>query len=339
MARTLTGKLRALTVLACVSCVVSIAANPRVARADSEETREEAKRLFAQGSTAFLAKKYAEALEDLRASYKLVPSPNSGLLIARCLRELNRRVEAVDMYATVAADARRRAADGDVKYTQTADVAVAEGAAIRATLGTVRVRVAHPAPGSTVEIDGEARPATESEIVVLHAPGDVTVKLKPKTGAEQSQRATVAAGGDVRMEFTPPAGAVPTPAPLPVEPTHVLAPAEGEPPGWTMPAALSGLGVAVIGTGIFIGFRVKSDEIYDGLKQRCGSFGCGPEDQPTADEGKRYQTIADVGLVVGIVGAASAVAFLIYRAYGPRTTAGALPARTFLTADGVRANF
>src|SRR5215475_5968624 len=108
-----------------------------------EEPRDEARRLFSQGSSEYVAHRYADALEHLRASYKLVPSPNSGLLIARCLRELGRPVEAVAAYDAAATEARR-----DSKYEKTAEAATQEGAALRATLGTVRVRVAHPPAGS-----------------------------------------------------------------------------------------------------------------------------------------------------------------------------------------------
>jgi hypothetical protein len=348
MATTGSGKLRALVIV--LACAIPVSLSPTTARAETEEVREEAKRLFAQGSTAFLARRYADALVDLRASYKLVPSPNSGLLIARCLRELNRRVEAVEMYTAVAVDARRRAADGDAKYAQTAEVASTEGAVVRATLGTIRVRVARPPPGSLVEIDNAATPVTDAEIVVLHPPGDVTVKFKPRAGAEQSQRATVAAGGEVRMEFTPAAEAASGPSsgpgagsePAP-RPDVVVAPAEGEPASWMLPAALVAGGVALVGGGIFAGFGLKSESTYNDLAAKCLPLGCGDEDRALADEGKRDQTIANVGLVVGIVGAASAITFLLVRAYGPRTArsagAGATWPRFVVTAGGVGGTF
>jgi len=342
MARTGSSSIRALLLAFAIAVPASFVPTP--ARADTEDVRdrEEAKRLFAQGSASFLARRYADALVELRASHKLVPSPNSGLLIARCLRELNRRVEAVEMYGTVAADARRRASEGDAKYGQTADVASTEGASVRATLGTIRVRVAHPPPGAQVEIDSVASPATDAELVVLHPPGDVTVKLKPRTGAEQSQRATVVAGGEVRMEFTPAEATAPAPPP-PNDPTTrpdtVVRPAEGEPPSWTLPAALVAGGVALVGTGLFVGFGLKSDAIYTDLSAKCGALGCGTEDRALADEGKRDQTIANVSLAVGIVGAASAISFLLVRAYGPRTTGAARAPRLVVTAGGVSGTF
>jgi hypothetical protein len=314
-----------------------VLAAPRVAYAQTEDAREEAKRLFAQGSAAFLAKRYSEALESLRVSYKLVPSPNSGLLIARCLRELNRPVDAVEMYDSVAADARRRANEGDTKYGQTAEVATAEGGAVRATLGTVRVRVARAPAGSRVEIDGGVgMPVGEGDVVVLHPPGEVRVKLKPRAGAEQSQRATVVAGGEVRVEFaTAEVGAAP-----PVEPPAVVPPKagdkEGEPPSWTLPAALVGGGLALAGTGLFIGFGLKSQSTYDELERTCGRAGCGADQRTRADEGKRDQTIANVGLAVGITGAAATIAILLVRAYSPRAGGAAAAA---LSRGALRVDF
>lgn len=342
--------------LVAVAAALPVAMTPVTARAQSTsspqaEDAAEAKRLFSLGSSAFLARRYGEALEDLRASYKLVPSPNSGLLIARCLRELNRRVEAVEMYGAVAADARRRAADGDGKYAQTADVATSEAAAVRATLGTIRVKVVRPGPGSLVVIDGSASPASESELVVLHAPGDVTVRFKPRAGAEQSQRATVTAGNEVRMEFTAPAE--PTVSPSPPSPPSAgngaprgstAATAPSEPAAWTLPAALVSTGIAIAGGGVFIGFGLSSEGKYADLEKKCQSAaGCGSTaDREDADAGKRDQTIANVGLAVGITGAAAAITFLLVRAFGPRTSTASPSSpssRVFVTAGGVSGAF
>jgi hypothetical protein len=326
---------------------------PRTAYAQSEDSREQARRLFGQGSSELVAKRYAEALEHLRVSYKLVPSPNSGLLIARCLRELNRPAEAVEMYSVVAVDARRRAADGDPKYQQTADAAASEGAAVRATLGTIRVRVSRPPPGSTVEIDGAAIPVTDTEIVVLHTPGEIAVKFRPRVGPEQSQRATLAAGADVLMEFVgPPRAAASEPsssgsasasasAPTAASPavvTPVNPPgANGEPPAWTLPATLVAGGVALVGAGIFVGFGLQSESIYKDLEKKCGAAGCTAADRSMADDGKRAQTIAAVGFAVGVVGVASMITFLLVRAYAPRT-ALATPT-VYATAGGLGGTF
>lgn len=336
-----------------VATAFPVVMTPAVAHAQSSsatqaEDAAEAKRLFGEGSAAFLAKRYAEALVGLRASYKLVPSPNSGLLIARCLRELNRRVEAVAMFQTVATDARRRAEAGDARYSQTADVATSEAATLRATLGTVRVRVVRPSPGSLVIVDGAASPATETDLVLLHTPGEVAVRFKPRAGAEQSQRATLTAGNEVRMEFTAPPespnSSPQTPPPGEGGGAGVPAITRSEPAAWTLPAALVSTGVAIAGAGVFIGFGLSSESKYDDLEKRCQSTaGCGgTADREAADAGKRDQTIANVGLAVGITGAAAAMTFLLVRAFGPRTnTASSSSRRAFiaLTAGGVSGVF
>jgi hypothetical protein len=288
------------------------------ARAQTEEQREEAKRRFSQGSEKFLTRHYAEALEDLRASHRLVPSPNSGLLIARCLKELKRPVEAYETYAAVAVDARKRAADGDPKYMQTAEAADAEGAVVRSTIGSIRVRVLHPPPGSSIEMDGSSWPANDTGIAVLHVPGEVQVKFRNAGGGEQSQRATVVSGAEVHVEFDAGAPTTPPPPPRPKDKIEPPPPVEGPPPGWTLPAALVAGGVTIVGAGVFVGFGLESESIYSRLQKRCGPGNCSAVDKSEADAGKRDQTIANVGLAVGIVGAASLITILLIRAYAPR---------------------
>lgn len=329
---------RAIVAVGCVACSAALTFAPSAA-AQTEEQIAEARRRFAQGSTEFLSHKYAEALEDLRRSHKLVPSPNSGLLIARCLRELKRPVEAVETYASVAADARKRAADGDAKYLPTADAADAEGAQVRATLGTLKVKVAHAPSGSQIEIDGQAYPAGDHDVALLHAPGEVAVRFRPPSGPPQSQRTTVVSSAEVLVEFdggaaggaAPPAGAIGPTGPTPPPPPPPETPPSGSPPAWTKPAAFVAGGVALVGTAVFVGFGLQSESIYSRLDKRCGPDSCGPADRADADAGKRDQTIANVGLAVGIVGVASVAAILLYRAYGPRTAVLVLPGAVHAT--------
>ena len=100
----------------------------------------------------------------------------------------------------------------------------------------------------------------------------------------------------------------------------------GSPPGWTTPAAIVSGSVALVGAGVFIGFGLESSRIYDDLRTRCGATGCGPAERSTAAQGVRDQTIANIGLVAAIVGAAATAAFLLVRAYGPRSASASVPA-------------
>ena len=87
---------------------------------------------------------------------------------------------------------------------------------------------------------------------------------------------------------------------------------------------------------MFIGFRLKSDAIYNDLKAQCGPKPCGDERRAASDTGKQDQSIADVGLVVGIVGGAAAVAFLLVRAFAPRGAAAAAAAPITIGLSGLR---
>ena len=137
------GGARAWRTLLCIVCAWSfsnVAVVPRALAQDSSSATAvaKAKKLFAQGSALYLAGQYGQALELLTNSYNLVPSPNSELVIARCLRDLGRLVEAQASFASAEQEARRRAGQGAPKYAQTADSAAVEGAAVRSSLGTVQ---------------------------------------------------------------------------------------------------------------------------------------------------------------------------------------------------------
>jgi hypothetical protein len=259
---------------------------------------------FAEGTAHFQARRYENALKSFEHSFTLVESPNTQLMIARCLRELGRRADAVAAYTDAATEARKRATRGETKYTQTADAAAAEEAQVRTQLGTLHVHVARPA-GAIVTVDKRTVSlSTEGDATLLHDPGLVSVAVRDNAGAEQRQAATVAAGTTVQMDFsgaitptTQPPLEPPPPAPHPHQRT------------WAFPAALVAGGVVVVAGGVFIGFGASSQSTYDTLRARCGDH-CGPADRATADGGKRAQTIANVGLGVSIVALVATAVFI-----------------------------
>ena len=320
---------------AALAAALAAAAGP--ARAEEGAQVAEARTLFTRGSDLYLAKQYASALEALRASYRLVPSPNSGLLVARCLRELDRSVEASEMYAVVEAAARQRVAAGDAKYGQTAAAAASEGAAVRAQLGTIRIRVRHAPSGTQIEIDdaSTALPA-DGALDALHERGAVTVRVRPPAGVAQSQIVDLAPGRDVTMEFElGPERAAIAPSVAPPAPA-VVAPGTGEwSRGWARPAAWWSGGITLAGAGVFVGFGLDSQTRYDDLKRRCGPASCGPGDRADADAGKRAQLVADIGLAVGAAAAAATIGFVILSITDHRAVPSRAAARFVAALSGV----
>jgi hypothetical protein len=288
--------MRGLAGVAAASIALSAAAaaadTPPAAPADPEVVHR-ATDLFTKGTQLYEAKRYDEALASLESSYRLVPSPNSGLIIARCLRELGKPAEAAAKFAEVERDANARVASGEARYGETAKTAADEGAAVRATLGTVHVHVAHLPAGGTVQIDGVTVPVTADAAESLHAAGPVTVTVRAPPASDRLERASVTAGQRVDVEIDA------APAPEPAPSTR---------PGWMVPAIAVAGSVGLLGIGVSIGAGVSSRATFNDLQASCGSRCFTQAEQDQISSGKRDQTIANVSLGVGIVGAAAAVA-------------------------------
>jgi hypothetical protein len=269
---------------------------------------DEARGHFAEGSAHYQAKRYAEALASLGRSYKLVESPNTELLLARSMRALGRGGEALASFEHAEADARRRVAQGETKYAPTADAAAQEASKLRSELGTVKIHVARPS-GSAVQVNGRPLALSPSgDATVVHEPGTISVVFREASGAVQRQSVTVLAGSSVQLDFAgeavPPPGALNDPPP-PVEDK----PSGGTP--WTVPAAWVAGGVTLAGLGTFIGFGLSSQSTYDDLVKRCGPADCGAAERAEAESGRGAQTLANVGLGVGIVAAVATTVFVV----------------------------
>src|SRR5262245_41999969 len=65
--------------------------------------------LFVKGTDLLKLKKYPQALEQFKQSYALVPSPNSHLYIARCLKFMGQTRAAYVEYDKVYEEASARA--------------------------------------------------------------------------------------------------------------------------------------------------------------------------------------------------------------------------------------
>src|SRR5688500_11033487 len=96
-----------------MSAFTLIAATPAAAQNPPSSSATAEQRFF-EGQKLYGAEKYTEALEQFRASFELLPSPNSKLYVARCLRELGQHAEAYDAYTNVLSST-----EGSDKYEAT----------------------------------------------------------------------------------------------------------------------------------------------------------------------------------------------------------------------------
>ena len=265
--------------------VVALSAAPAASAAPPDpQAVQQATTLFTKGSELYGKKQYADALAALQASHKLVPSPNSHLIIARCLRELGRTVEAVAAFE----DTGREAA-GEARYDETSKAAASEGADLRATLGTVSVHVAHLPAGGQVLVDGAPVTLEADRSKGLHAPGSVTVVVHAPPAPDVVKTVTVQAGGtaDLDLDASPP-------PPPPKRPTVLLA------------ALGAAGGVGVVGLAMAIGFGVSSRSTFNSLQSTCGMRCTSPDQQNQISSGQTAQTASNVSLGIGLVGVAAA---------------------------------
>jgi hypothetical protein len=302
-----------------ITCAIAIW-SPAVCAADpgtnDPQVIESARYEFAEGTTHYQRKRWADALRSFEQSFSHVDSPNTELMIARCLRELGRTPEAAAVFSSAEANARRRLTAGEAKYRETADTAASEGAAVRAKLGTLQIHVAHPS-GSTLMVDNKTVPLSkDGDATLFHEPGTASVVVSGARKAEQRQTVTVQAAATIKMEFAGqeaeperPSPAPPTP-PVPPMPREKPASSSSK-PSWPIPAALVSGVVTLAGTAVFIGFGADSQSTFEALRDRCGPSSCGPDDRNEAETGERKQTLANIGLGVGIAGAVATLVFVV----------------------------
>jgi hypothetical protein len=268
---------------------------------------------FTQGQERYDAEDYAAALALFREAHQLSQSPNAHLYVARALRELGRLAEAYDEMQQVVREA-TAAAEQDAKYAPTRDSAAAELAILEPKVAKVVVAMAESPPGTTVAINGSELPAERIGTPVAVAPGPVKIVATPPEGEPKSVDLTLAGGETktVPIAFSASAAkrtdgepaAAPVAAPTPDEPET-----EG---GELRVVGFVLAGVGVAGMGMFAVTGLMAQSKLDELETDCGAQRCPPERQDDVDQGRTLQTLANVGLGVGIGGIVIGSALIIF---------------------------
>jgi hypothetical protein len=269
--------------------------------------KAQAKKRYQQGMQAFEAGKYEDALKRFRQSYDVVASPNSHLMIARTLIRLKKRVDAYQMLDLVALEA--EAAKDKDKYRKTAQAARAEQAQLSQQLAFVTVET------EGVSLNGTPVPPEQLRKPIAMEPGPLQIVIQSESAGEQQQQVTLKAGETHTV--TPPATdapAPPAPAAQPPQPEPEAAPVSAEPaePGVSYHTLgyISG-GVGLAGMAAFTIFGLVNNSTYSDLEAECPDRNCPERLADTAESGRTYQTLANVGLGVGIVGVGTAVVLLL----------------------------
>lgn len=273
---------------------------------------------FEKGLSLFQAKQFGQALVEFRASYAAVPSPNSHLYVARCLVATGELDLAFAELEAVLAEAETRAL-GEPKYVPTRDTARLERDELAGKVALITVSVKAAEPGANLDVAGRRIPQERWSRPFAVKPGAVELVLSSPSGARFTKHITVTAGEKQTVALDPAivpaaAAAAPNAAPPPTP-----EPRSRSSHGWMRPAAYAAGGVGVVGIVMFAVGGAMANHTYSTLERDCGGP-CPADRAGDVSAGKTQQTVANVGLVLGVVGVATGVTLFVLsrRRGGPK---------------------
>lgn len=282
----------------------SLAAGVPIEKASKDQLKA-AQRTFEAADGLFDAKRYKEAITAYRASNEIVASPNSRLMIARSLAALGQLDDAYYELVGAVNDAKSAAA-ADSKYAPTLKAAEAELAAMEPKVGRVELVLADSVKGAKVNVGPRTIATLDLDEPVVVTPGNIVVVAALPDGRSVRKELSVAAGATAKVELDIPTDAPAAPLAAPAERKPAASTQDAAPPAGKAsslrPVAYVAGGIGVAGLATFAIFGLMNKSKFDDLESSCTGGHCGPDRQDDIDAGRRYQTIATVGLAVGIIG-------------------------------------
>lgn len=312
------------SVLVASPCVRAAGVSPTDA---TPAQKKEATDHFMAGKRAMSSHDWAKAATELRTSLQAVDSPNAHLELARVLRESGQLGDAwLEFWH--ASETATRLASSDDRYAKTAEAATSEREELATKLAFIDVSVAHAPTDMVLNVGGHVVPAEEAGAPVVVPPGPVDVVVTNSAGVELARKTVIAAIAQttaVSLEAqAPPPAAVSPSTSVPNTPDEEKPVTEEAPPPQPVapppadrtklrPYSYVAAGVGVAGLLTFTVLGVMSNSTYNDLKNVC-TGGCPPGKQSEIDQGVTEQTVANVGLGVGLAGLAAGVTlFLLSR--------------------------
>jgi hypothetical protein len=291
-----------------------------------DKAKEIAQKVYVQGVDHYKAGRLLEALAAFRASYDMVPSPNSHLMIARTLRDHGEWIDAYFEFGKVVLEADAAAAS-DAKYQPASQASRSERAKLRARLTLITIFVKDPPEDLRVAVGDRAieRESWGRPVPVL--PGALVARATSSGRPEQRQDVTAVPGGDVVVTFDFGAASA-APAPIAARGTAESVGSGPFPPGSGIPdiprqpqrplppprdrtLAYVSFGVGAAGLATFVVFGAINQSTFNSLHDQCPGGRCAPPLASEVDKGRRAQTIANVGFGVALVGATLGAVLLV----------------------------
>jgi hypothetical protein len=308
-------RLRTWIVAGCIACASFGARDAAATGVDpaaaTPAQKNEAQKRFDRGRELAAAQRFPEALVEFQASYEIVASPNTHFSIARTLGSLGQPAEAYVEFGKTISEAQADAAK-DKRYAQAAEAAEAEQRDLRGKIAFLVVTVER-GDDATVKIGERAIDRSMLGSAVPVIPGTINVVVSIG-GAEVARQVVTLAAAEQKtivLEARPKLAESGTP----IADTNVR-----EQPSVTVNGSAGGLrtaayvagGVGLVGLTTFAIFGALEKSSYNDLQDACHGGPCPAEKADDISTGRSRQTIANVGLVAGLVGAAAgAVLFVV----------------------------
>jgi tetratricopeptide (TPR) repeat protein len=284
--------------------------------------RKSADRKLAEGKKLLKAGKVDQALVAFEAAHDTVAQPEAALMIARAQQSMGELVKAHAAYTRAVAEA-EAALGSDEKQREVLQAAKRELVDLEGVLARLTIKLRYAPDGTNVTIDGEALGTRQLGEPILVPPGQIKVVAQSPDGREASRQVTLTAGQDAKVElaFVRDDAGQDAPVAEPQSETVVAAPSDPEaspssPGSGKRTAAFIAGGVGVAGLATFGVLGTMSNSKYSELEEACPNAQCSSDEQANIDEGKLYQTLANIGLVVGVVGLGTSAALFLMG--GPR---------------------
>ncbi len=284
--------------------------------------RAAAQEAFSEGDSAFDVQEYESALQSFRRSYEVVASPNSRLMVARCLLELGRLDEAYDEFLGVTQDAQHKD-----EYADALSTAERERDALLNRLAWLSVDMSALGSEAILTVAGRERSEAQKTEEIAVTPGLTLVEAVGADGVVAQAEVHLAAGRRASARLIPGQKVqVGRKAPQNADYEGSESGQEGEEPEaptapdheqarlpLVLPLAIAAAGVGVGGAVMFGALGAKSRADYKSLQSACEGGMCPQSAQSEIDRGRRNQMLANVGLGIGIAGvAASGALFFVY---------------------------
>ncbi len=282
----------------------------------TEDQKKSAQTLFKRGVDRAKKGEHDKALEEFRASYDIVASANTRVMISRELAALGRRAEAY-REALGAVEVAKAAALEDKRYAEAEVSARVEADELKKTIGLLKVDLADRT--GELLVGGRTVPLRETSAPIVVDPGEVKVVLRGLGGIDE-RTVTIAAGEEGAVSFAEKAAPAPPPRPKKEKPPmHPFDQGDGE-----LITALALGSVGVVGMVFFAGFGSANASIHDELEAACPNDRCPASLEDKAAEGQAFKTVANVSVGFGIFGLAAGAAFLVPTFFKPDPTTAQL---------------